>query len=124
MPTDEQIAALPFDLYRQYIEHYGKTHTPPNGNGRYTTSRLLAFMRFNLTDHIDLIDQPLLMMAESKADSLHMSDEAFPTATGCCAIWRQDGQPPAGYAWGNQGPPKGMGEIRETHDAGQSGNAH
>ena len=33
-------------------------------------------------DNIELIDQPLLMMAGSKADSLYMSQEAFQKATG------------------------------------------
>ena len=80
--TDEQIAALPFDLYRQGYEYYWKTHAHPNSTFKYTTSSLLDLMSFDVTDHIDLINQPLLMMAGSKADSLYMTKDAFPKATG------------------------------------------
>lgn len=39
-------------------------------------------MRFDATDHIELINQPLLMIAGSKADSLYMTQDAFPKAAG------------------------------------------
>lgn len=39
-------------------------------------------MRFDATDQIELIDQPLLMIAGSKADSLYMTRDAFAKATG------------------------------------------
>lgn len=39
-------------------------------------------MRFDATDHIELINQPLLMIAGSKADSLYMTQDAFPKAIG------------------------------------------
>jgi len=80
--TDEQIARLPFDLYRQGYEYYGKTHAHPNSTFRYTQSSLLDLMSFDATDQIELIDQPLLMIAGSKADSLYMSEQAFAKATG------------------------------------------
>jgi len=80
--TDEQIAALPFELYRQGLIYYGRTHAHPNSNGRYTMSSLLDLMRFDATDRIELIDQPLLMIAGSKADSLYMSEDAIAKATG------------------------------------------
>lgn len=80
--TDEQIAALPFDLYRQGYQYYWKTHAHPNSTFRYTTSSLLELMRFDATDQIALIDQPLLMMAGGKADSLYMTENAFAKATG------------------------------------------
>jgi fermentation-respiration switch protein FrsA (DUF1100 family) len=80
--TDEQIARLPFDLYRQGFEYYGKTHAHPNSTFRYTQSSLLDLMSFDATDQIELIDQPLLMIAGSKADSLYMSEQAFAKATG------------------------------------------
>ena len=80
--TDEQIAQLPFDLYRQGYEYYWKTHAHPNSTFKYTTSSLLDLMRFDATDHIDLISQPLLLIAGSKADSLYMSEDAFAKATG------------------------------------------
>lgn len=81
-PTDEQVAAMPFELYRQGVEYYGRTHAHPNSTGRYTTSSLLDLMRFDATDQIELIDQPLLMIAGSKADTLYMTEDAFAKATG------------------------------------------
>jgi len=80
--TDEQIAKLPFALYRQGYEYYWKTHAHPNSTFKYTTSSLLDLMRFDATNQIELINQPLLMIAGSKADSLYMTQDAFPKATG------------------------------------------
>jgi len=80
--TDEQIAKLPFDLYRQGYEYYWKTHAHPNSTFKYTTSSLLDLMRFDATDQIQLIQQPLLMIAGDKADSLYMTEDAFAKATG------------------------------------------
>jgi len=79
--TDEQIAKLPFDLYRQGFEYYGKTHAHPNSTFRYTMSSLLDLMNFDAASNMDLINQPLLMMAGSKADSLYMTQSAFKGAT-------------------------------------------
>ncbi|NSL54989.1 alpha/beta hydrolase [Uliginosibacterium aquaticum] len=80
--SDEQIAKLPFDLYRQGYEYYWKTHAHPNSTFKYTTSSLLDLMRWDATSQIGLIDKPLLLIAGSKADSLYMSEEAFAKATG------------------------------------------
>lgn len=80
--TDEQIAKLPFDLYRQGYAYYWKTHAHPNSTFRYTTSSLLELMRFDAQSNMDLINQPLLMMAGTKADSLYMTESAYTLATG------------------------------------------
>jgi fermentation-respiration switch protein FrsA (DUF1100 family) len=80
--TDEQIARLPFDLYRQGYGYYWKTHAHPGSTFKYTLSSLLDLMRWDATDQIELIDQPLLMIAGSKADSLYMTEDAFAKATG------------------------------------------
>jgi fermentation-respiration switch protein FrsA (DUF1100 family) len=80
--TDAQIAALPFDLYRQGYEYYWKTHAHPGSTFKYTTSSLLDLMRWDATTEIDLIKTPLLMIAGSKADSLYMTEDAFAKATG------------------------------------------
>jgi len=80
--TDEQIAAQPFDLYRQGYAYYWKTHAHPNSTFKYTMSSLMDLMSFDVTDQIELIDKPLLMIAGSKADTRYMTEEAFPKATG------------------------------------------
>jgi len=86
--SDEQIAALPFDLYREGIVYYERTHAHPNSGaypnsgGTYTVSSLLDLMRWDATDQMELIDQPLLMIVGSKADSAYMTDDAFARATG------------------------------------------
>ena len=79
-PTLGRISA--FALYRDGYEYYFKTHAHPNSTFRYTMSSLLDLMTWDATDHIDLIDQPLLLIAGSDADTKYMSDEAFEKATG------------------------------------------
>jgi hypothetical protein len=78
--TDEEIARLPFDLYREGFGYYGKTHAHPNSTFRYTMSSLLDLMNFDAASNMDLINQPLLMMAGTKADSLYMTLDAFKEA--------------------------------------------
>lgn len=80
--TDEQIAKLPYDLYREGFIYYHRTHAHPNSTFRYPMSSLLALMRFDVADNMNLINQPLLMMAGSKADSLYMTLDAFSKAHG------------------------------------------
>lgn len=80
--TDEQIAKLPFELYRQGYEYYWKTHAHPGSTFKYTTSSLLDLMRWDATDQMELIDQPLLLIAGGQADSLYMTEDAFAKATG------------------------------------------
>ncbi|HEX8015678.1 MAG TPA: alpha/beta hydrolase [Flavobacterium sp.] len=78
--NDEQIAKLPFDLYREGYIYYGKTHAHPNSSGNYTLSSLMDLMTFDANTNMDLISQPLLMIAGSKSDTKYMTDEAFPNA--------------------------------------------
>ncbi len=84
--TDEQIAALPFEMYRQGYEYYWRTHAHPGSMFKYTMSSLLDLMRWDATDQMELIDQPLLMIAGSRADSLYMTEEAFAKAKGANAM--------------------------------------
>ncbi|MBX3254876.1 MAG: alpha/beta hydrolase [Chitinophagaceae bacterium] len=79
--TDEEIEKTPAGLYREGFVYYYRTHAHPNSTFLYTTSSLLDLMTWDATDGIDLIDQPLLMMAGSKADTKYMTDEAFSKAT-------------------------------------------
>lgn len=78
--TDEEIAKTSTDLYREGYEYYYRTHAHPNSTFLYTMSSLLDLMTWDATTNMDLIDQPLLMMAGSKADTRYMTDEAFPKA--------------------------------------------
>lgn len=78
--TDEQINKLPFELYREGMVYYTKTNAHPGSSARYTTSSLLDLMNWDATDNLDLLNQPLLMMAGSKADSLYMTEDAFKKA--------------------------------------------
>jgi fermentation-respiration switch protein FrsA (DUF1100 family) len=80
--TDEQIDALPFDLYRQGYHYYWRTNAHPCSTFKYTMSSLLDLMRWDATDQIELIDKPLLMMAGGNADTLYMTEDAFAKATG------------------------------------------
>lgn len=86
--TDAQIAAIPFEMYREGVVYYERTYghpnsgAYPNSGGAYTVSSLMDLMRWDATDQIELIDQPLLMMAGSRADSLYMTEDAFRKATG------------------------------------------
>ena len=80
--TDEQIAALPFDLYRQGYHYYWRTHAHPGSTFKYTMSSLMDLTRWDATDQIELINIPLLMMAGGEADTLYMTEDAFAKATG------------------------------------------
>jgi uncharacterized protein len=79
--TDEEIAKTPTDLYREGYEYYYRTHAHPNSTFLYTMSSLLDLMTWDAATNMDLINQPLLMIVGSKADTKYMTDEAFPKAT-------------------------------------------
>ena len=79
--TDEEIAKTSTDLYREGYEYYYRTHAHPNSTFLYTTSSLMDLMTWDATDQIELINQPLLMIAGSTADTKYMTDEAFEKVT-------------------------------------------
>jgi fermentation-respiration switch protein FrsA (DUF1100 family) len=79
--TDEEIAKTSTDLYREGYEYYYRTHAHPNSTFLYTMSSLQDLMTWDAAANMDLINQPLLMMAGSKADTKYMTDEAFSKAT-------------------------------------------
>lgn len=80
--TDEMADKMPFDLYREGHYYYDVTHAHPNSTFRYTMSSLIDLMAFDATTNMGLINQPLLMMAGSKADSYYMTEDAFTKAIG------------------------------------------
>lgn len=79
--TDEEIAKTPTDLYREGYVYYYRTHAHPNSTFLYTMSSLLDLMTWDAATNMDLITQPLLMIAGSKADTKYMTDETFSKAT-------------------------------------------
>lgn len=79
--TDDEIAKIPTDLYREGFVYYYRTHAHPNSTFLYTMSSLLDLMTWDAATNMDLIGQPLLMMAGSKADTKYMTTEAFNKAT-------------------------------------------
>lgn len=80
--TDDMADKMPYDLYREGHYYYNRTHAHPNSTFRYTMSSLLDLIQFDAATNMDLINQPLLMMAGSKADTYYMTDRAFNLATG------------------------------------------
>ncbi|MFD1261653.1 alpha/beta hydrolase [Entomomonas asaccharolytica] len=80
--TREQVAALPFEMYRQGYEYYAQTHAHPNSQTNNTVDSLQDLMEFDVNTNVDLISQPLLMIAGEKADSLYMTQEVFANASG------------------------------------------
>lgn len=79
--TDEEIAKTTTDLYREGYIYYYRTYTHPNSTFLYTMSSLLDLMTWDVNTNTDLINQPLLMIAGSKADTKYMTDEVFAKAT-------------------------------------------
>ncbi|UUW08685.1 alpha/beta hydrolase [Flavobacterium plurextorum] len=75
--SDEEIAKTTTNLYREGYEYYYRIYAHPNSTFLYTTSSLLDLMTWDASSNMDLINQPLLMMAGSKADTKYMTDEAF-----------------------------------------------
>ena len=80
--TPEQVAAIKVDLYREGYEYYAQTHFHPNSQTNSTVGSLFDLMSFDVNTQVELINQPLLMIAGDKADSLYMTEEVFKNATG------------------------------------------
>lgn len=78
--TPEEARKIKVDLYRDGYFYYGVTHKTPNAPGTYLKSSLMDMMAWDATDHADLINQPLLVIAGEIADSRYMSEEAFAKA--------------------------------------------
>ena len=80
--TPEQAAALPFDLYRDGYDYYIVSYAHPNSTFRYTKSSLVDLFAFDASTDMYLINQPLLMIAGSNADTFYMTEQCFSKATG------------------------------------------
>ncbi len=80
--TPELAANLPFDLYRDGYQYYLQTHAHPNSTFKYTKSCLMDLMAFDASEGMYLINQPLLMIAGSIADTFYMTEQCYSKATG------------------------------------------
>lgn len=80
--TPEEVAAMPFDLYRDGYAYYAESHAHPNCFTGYTKSSLIDLMAFDASEGMYLINQPLLMMAGSIADTFYMTEQCYSKATG------------------------------------------
>ncbi|MHA6249561.1 alpha/beta hydrolase [Pontibacter sp. CAU 1760] len=79
--TDEMADKMPYDLYREGHYYYHRTHAHPNSTFRYTMSSLMDLMTFDTSTNMDLINQPLLMIAGSKSDTNYITEDAYQKAT-------------------------------------------
>lgn len=85
MPPPRRSRSRPLpegSLHREGFEYYLQTHHHPRSSSRHTASSMIDLMAFDARDQVELIDQPLLMMAGSAADTKYMSDDVFARATG------------------------------------------
>lgn len=80
--TPEQAEKLPFDLYRDGYDYYLVNYRHPNSTFKYTKSSLMDLMGFDASDGMYLINQPLLMIAGSIADTFYMTEHCFSQAAG------------------------------------------
>lgn len=76
----EDIEAMPDGLYKDGIYYYGIDYAHPNSGGQTPIKCLLDLIDFDSRHNMDLITQPLLMMAGSEADTLYMTQECFDLA--------------------------------------------
>ncbi|WP_367566212.1 alpha/beta hydrolase [Lacrimispora sp.] len=79
---EEEAKKLAAGLYRDGYYYYCINYRHPQSTFRYTVSSLLDLMSFDARDNADLINQPLLMIAGSAADTFYMTEGVFSAATG------------------------------------------
>ena len=79
--TPAEADKLPYDLYREGYYYYAKDYAHPNSTFVYTVSSLLDLVNFDAAANMELINQPLLMIAGDRADTLYMSLDAFAKAS-------------------------------------------
>lgn len=80
--TPEQAKELPFDLYRDGYAYYGDMCKHTGSSFAYTVSSNIDLFAFDARVGMEMIDQPLLMMAGKAADTLYMTEGCYESATG------------------------------------------
>lgn len=79
--TREEVDALPPGLYRDGIYYYGMDYAHPNSGGQNPVKCLIDLVDFDARHNMELITQPLLMMAGSEADTLYMTKDCYELAS-------------------------------------------
>ena len=79
--SKEELAKMT-SLYAEGYEYYGITHKHPNSTFQYTVRSNIDLFSFDSAHGMELINQPLLMIAGSEADTLYMTKDCFEKATG------------------------------------------
>lgn len=80
--TPEQAKELPYDLYRDGYAYYGDMCKHTGSSFAYTVSSNIDLFAFDARVGMEMIDQPLLMMAGKAADTLYMTEGCYERATG------------------------------------------
>lgn len=80
--TPEEAKKMPFDLYKDGYEYYGITHKHIGSSFAYTVSSNIDLFAFDARVGMEMINQPLLMMAGKNADTLYMTEGCYERATG------------------------------------------
>ena len=68
---------MPFDLYKDGYEYYGITHNITGLSFAYTVSSNIDLFSFDARVGMEMINQPLLMMAGKMADTLYMTEGCY-----------------------------------------------
>lgn len=80
--TPEEAEKMPFDLYKDGYVYYGITHKHSCSSFAYTVSSNIDLFAFDARVGMEMINQPLLMMAGKNADTLYMTEGCYERATG------------------------------------------
>lgn len=78
--TKEELEQIPAGLYREGALYYRDKYYHPNSQSAYTKESLINLMAFDSDDRVELINQPLLMIAGKDADTRYMTDAIFEKA--------------------------------------------
>ena len=68
--------------FAESYEYYAISHKHPNSSFQYTVRCDMDLFYFDASIGMELVNQPLLMVAGSEADTLYMTNECFLAATG------------------------------------------
>jgi fermentation-respiration switch protein FrsA (DUF1100 family) len=79
--SPEEAAKLPYDLYREGYDYYGRIAKHTGSSFAYTVSSNVDLFAFDARVGMEMINQPLLMIAGKAADTLYMTEGCYERAT-------------------------------------------